>query len=361
FQSATSPHYRKSFFYCPTSHPSSASENPSSSATVPIMETVSNMATQAAKLVWGGNSEEKEPISGAQGNVSHGEPFDAGNMDPSQQQTMSKTTGSNRDASTQSNAGASSLREDVGSNRQNTSRTVPATISAAGAERFKVTDDRERKSQVEEGVTNSRTPEDGTPQVGKVEEGVTNSRTPEDGTLQVGDRVTNSRTPEDGTSKSQPEDHGRGSKSIPRKGNASTSKATEESHFGDDGEDGDPNTSIMGDGPKPLNVVAKENGGDAGNNVDEKHKPDTDGEGGSGSSQQSKGTGEKHVMTSGFAADGGDFDATKPGAGREADRLMDQKKDQSGAGVDGTGSKESGNGQDKPSLGDRLKNKLHKH
>ena len=33
-----------------------------------------------------------------------------------------------------------------------------------------------------------------------------------------------------------------------------------------------------------------------------------------------EGTGEKYVKTTGMAVDGGDFDATKPGAGREADR-----------------------------------------
>ena len=33
-----------------------------------------------------------------------------------------------------------------------------------------------------------------------------------------------------------------------------------------------------------------------------------------------KGTGMKYVKSSGLAADGGDFDASKPGAGREAQR-----------------------------------------
>jgi hypothetical protein len=36
--------------------------------------------------------------------------------------------------------------------------------------------------------------------------------------------------------------------------------------------------------------------------------------------QEEAGTGEKYVKSSGFAAEGGDFDATKPGAGKEADR-----------------------------------------
>lgn len=38
--------------------------------------------------------------------------------------------------------------------------------------------------------------------------------------------------------------------------------------------------------------------------------------------QGEKGTGEKWVKSTGFAADGGDFDAAKPGAGKEADRKI---------------------------------------
>jgi len=41
--------------------------------------------------------------------------------------------------------------------------------------------------------------------------------------------------------------------------------------------------------------------------------------------EEEEGTGEQWVKTSGIAADGGDFDATKPGAGREANRLMEEK------------------------------------
>ena len=36
---------------------------------------------------------------------------------------------------------------------------------------------------------------------------------------------------------------------------------------------------------------------------------------------KAKGTGKEHVYSTGFAADGGDFDATQPGAGIEARRL----------------------------------------
>lgn len=65
--------------------------------------------------------------------------------------------------------------------------------------------------------------------------------------------------------------------------------------------------------------MARERGGDAANTGEQKtdKKDDPEGLGGSSSS---KGTGEQYVKTSGLQADGGDFDATKPGAGREADR-----------------------------------------
>jgi hypothetical protein len=46
---------------------------------------------------------------------------------------------------------------------------------------------------------------------------------------------------------------------------------------------------------------------------------------GGGEHGKVKGTGEQWIKTSGIAAEGGDFDATKPGAGREATRLMEEK------------------------------------
>jgi hypothetical protein len=98
-----------------------------------------------------------------------------------------------------------------------------------------------------------------------------------------------------------------------------------------------------------------------------------------------KGTGEEWVKTSGMAVDGGDFDATKPGAGREADRTLFQKlsrtlskadmvaglMEEKGVKKSTSGSTEavsdeqpastahSGTHKEKESLGDKLKNKLH--
>lgn len=99
-----------------------------------------------------------------------------------------------------------------------------------------------------------------------------------------------------------------------------------------------------------------------------------------------KGTGEHWVKTTGLAADGGNFDATKPGAGKEADRrislskirnileradsvsgLLEQKgvhKSESGqastqpAVTSLKDSKDSGD-KGKVSLSEKIKNKLH--
>lgn len=83
-----------------------------------------------------------------------------------------------------------------------------------------------------------------------------------------------------------------------------------------------------GPGPRPIDKLAKEHGGDAGNAPVEgqSSKPN---EVGSGAGESSNSENQPHdpkedeyITASGFAADGGDFDASKPGAGREADRKL---------------------------------------
>ncbi|KAF2798274.1 hypothetical protein K505DRAFT_267920 [Melanomma pulvis-pyrius CBS 109.77] len=82
--------------------------------------------------------------------------------------------------------------------------------------------------------------------------------------------------------------------------------------------------------------------------------------------ETSEGTGEQWVKTSGMSADGGDFDATKPGAGREADSLMEQKgihKTEPGKPSEPLPeSSGHGHGQaekEKVPLGEKIKAKLH--
>jgi len=139
---------------------------------------------------------------------------------------------------------------------------------------------------------------------------------------------------------------------------------------------------VDGPGPRPINEVAKEFGGDAGN-----AKPDAsastsnqhvdkggNAEGandddGPQKTSHGEGTGEKYVKSSGLQADGGDFDATNPGAGKEADRLLEKKgvhREVDTRGDDAAAESSHGDAaghaehKEKMSLADKIKSKLHK-
>jgi len=72
-----------------------------------------------------------------------------------------------------------------------------------------------------------------------------------------------------------------------------------------------------------------------------------------------EGTGTKYERSTGLAAEGGDFDATRPGAGREADRLLDEEGVQHGAAMGKRGSASEGSSKGIHGLGEKLKDKLH--
>jgi hypothetical protein len=107
--------------------------------------------------------------------------------------------------------------------------------------------------------------------------------------------------------------------------------------------------NVEGPGPRPIEELARERGGDAGNSA-ASAQAQTKSPAGAGAGQnivESVGTGDKtrrdsakgleeehhdvrsagkgdsgeaYVKSSGLAAEGGDFDASRPGAAREADR-----------------------------------------
>jgi hypothetical protein len=72
-----------------------------------------------------------------------------------------------------------------------------------------------------------------------------------------------------------------------------------------------------------------------------------------------KGTGEQWVKSTGTAADGGDFDAAKPGAGREADRLLEQQGIHHEPHPSQANVAEPTEKHEKPKLGEKIKEKLH--
>ncbi|CRK16830.1 hypothetical protein BN1723_011110 [Verticillium longisporum] len=135
-----------------------------------------------------------------------------------------------------------------------------------------------------------------------------------------------------------------------------------------------PNVDLSKPGPKPLETVAKEHGGDAGNISKDTPQPGTsstkavaanDTSDGPQSESHGTGTGEKHIKTTGFAAEGGDFDAANAGAAIEADRLVKEGghpgPSSPGTGLGHTDSKDSSGSGEKKSLKERIKAKLHKH
>jgi len=252
------------------------------------METITNVATAASKAVFGGADANKEPVSGAQGDVGRGEPYDAGNLDSESQERLEKT-----------------LSEDKASKDKTDTTTAAPPIA----------------------TTTSDKPD------------TTTSDKP-------------ATTNDDG-------DHPRADPAVPN-ASAVEDSTKEPEHV-------DP----KGPSPKPVDQVAREHGGDAGL----AHKPTTEDK--KDTEEDKKETEEKDkkpkttgevVHATGFAAEGGDFDATKPGAGKEADRLHEQG---SSPGIAPSGSQGDGasdsktskgkDGKDKPSLKDRIKAKLNRH
>ncbi|KAH8169620.1 hypothetical protein LIA77_10164 [Sarocladium implicatum] len=233
------------------------------------MDTINNVAAAASKTIFGDGSENKEPVSGRTGDVSKGEPYDAGNLDPEDQKKF---------------------------------ESLPTPTPGTEPKKpFHVTDDPTAAA------TTSTEP------------------TPK------GDSSAGQTDP-----KSNPTD---------------TTDHPEEETLGKQPE---------GPGPKPVAQLAQEHGGNAAAAAqDVKTEVKEDGEKVETKDDgKSKGTGEQVVHASGLQADGGDFDASKPGAGHEADRLMTEKGIAHG---DQPGDKSgSGSGSGKKSLKDRIKAKFNK-
>ncbi|KAI0541494.1 hypothetical protein GGR58DRAFT_456254 [Xylaria digitata] len=273
------------------------------------METINSMAASAAKAVWGETKPStEEPVSGRFGDTSKGEPYDAGNIEP-----ISANIG--KEASTNGLA-----------NGHVNGKTTEDAVSDAKFVKNTGT-----------AIETDDTPDNPSSDL-KAKSGPSDSSKGQDDT----------RSPED-------------PKTNPKSAPTDVSDAPEEGF--------NEAQKLEGPGPKPLAEVAKENGGNAGNSStssidnasNKKETKDSEGE----DQSKSEGTGEQYVKSSGLRADGGDFDVTKPGAGREADRLMEEKgirnptdpNSKPDSTHDGCGSPTSG----KKSLGQKIKDKLHRH
>ncbi|KAK9421214.1 hypothetical protein SUNI508_06062 [Seiridium unicorne] len=298
------------------------------------METINGIATAAAKAVWGENTTDgKEPVSGQQGDTSVGEPFDKGNAEEPQSTTSTiGQTGTHTDTSKSTSgeypdrtAGTSTTGASTSSTGDNSKPAEFAKSTGTAAESSDVPDNKQTE------LKSKDTPAD-------TSKGQNDVRDPEDPQTNPKNNPTDVDNTEEGINKGQ---------------------------------------KLDGAGPKPLTEVAKEHGGDAGNSATKSTSGEGESKEAAGDSDdpndprapsKGEGTGEKYVKSSGLHADGGDFDATNPGAGREADRLLEEKGihvdkgDPKGPSTDDTTTSSTGaEDKEKKSLKDKIKDKLHRH
>ncbi|KAL8397717.1 hypothetical protein RB594_004427 [Gaeumannomyces avenae] len=244
------------------------------------MDTINNIANAATKAIWGENPPNttdaagkpspppppptEEPISGVQGDPSKGEPFDAGN------------------------APENAVAVDASTPTTPASTAAPTTAADAGK------DAAGQENKPTNGAAHAHP----------------SSKTPGDSTAHQSDTRT------------------------PGEGKTSPSAAAEMNDVDNTKVEPLDPASIKGPGPKPLEQVAREHGGDAGSAAHDdadadaakpQQTPSAPKEDEGVKKSESRGSGEKFVKASGLAADGGDFDAANPGAGREADRLLEEK------------------------------------
>ncbi|KAK0622965.1 hypothetical protein B0T14DRAFT_158872 [Immersiella caudata] len=278
------------------------------------MESINHIKEVATKAIWGDNNASQEPVSGVNGDVSKGEPYDAGNMEPAE---ITKDTAPGE--------------------------TGTATVETDLPAQPKPTQQRETKTY----GSGSDVPS-------------TNPTTVKDSSQLPGDST---KAQNDVRDPSDPDAHHH---------NAFAKNNVDDAGSGLDV--GDNPEKLDGPGPRPLEVIAKENGGDAGKHsgssngsVDKQKDPEP--------GIDKVGTGELYVKSSGMEADGGDFDAAKPGAGREADRLLEEKgvhtngshgkkgvvNGNGGGGAEANGGVNvNGGKEEKVSLKAKIKAKLHR-
>ncbi|KAG5925912.1 hypothetical protein E4U42_003819 [Claviceps africana] len=404
------------------------------------METITNLAQSAVKAVWGDGSNKKEPVSGAQGDVAKGEPFDGGNIEAdatTASATKDTTPAAEADkqqapAGTDSNAvsgaqvplagepalakaqpsSSSSVKDvkgskdvkdvkdkavaavvvDQASKQKPKEVQVPPKESAPAKPQPSTTTTTASAKDVKDNKNNivvvDKAAKQPTTQVSPTKESAPAKPQPSTTTATttttttssssstkdvkdnknniVVDKAAKQPTTQVSPAKESAPVNSQPSRTADSKDNSNIAPAAKK----------DDEKQVTGPGPKPLATVAKENGGDAGNarpDSKSKSKPKTPESpkqaAASNKDAQEKGTGDLYVKTSGLAADGGNFDVTKPGAGKEADRLMEEKglhretaNSSKAPKSDAAPSSAANNGQkahEKPSIKDRVKDKLH--
>ncbi|TGO57951.1 hypothetical protein BCON_0060g00250 [Botryotinia convoluta] len=321
------------------------------------METVNNIAAAASKVIWGEPQETTdaanatvvpetkgtEPISGELGDTKKGEPYDLGNADSTTtQNTLSSLTDSTTstftptDTTTLSPPGLAAKPLDSSSiSTSPTPDSISRTLAETHIAPLSSTDSSNPST-----TSSSFKPTSEKPLISEhINPNLPETSTPGEKSLPTSVPTTD----------------------IPSSTTSTSNKAI------------DPSTPNLA----PLSSLATETPNPTGKPI-EKPSSTANAQGvptdlqplGSKSEsekQDTQGTGEKHIKSSGLVAEGGGFDATRPGAGREADRLLGREGSAVGGseGKGETGSEEEhGEGKKEGKLThlkEKIKEKLHKH
>lgn len=264
------------------------------------METINNVVSGATKVIWGepnkAGTAGQEPISGQSGAGTASEPFDQGNQNETLGQNESTTGSSFNPTETSTGSMLPSLHLSLFYNTTNTNPLAdskpsmddtnttspeynPAKTSEHPGQKQQGGDrPAEEPSSHEVSAINNKTE--------AAEEAQDDSTSPSASNTHITSDEQREKLAEKGELPHDPNDHS----GEPMKMHNAGGKS--------DPEGGEPGESIKTKTERSASV-AHEGGGEHGKEY---------------------GTGEQWVKTSGVAADGGDFDVTKPGAGREATR-----------------------------------------
>lgn len=296
------------------------------------METINNVTSAATRAIWGDSASANksqstesgtEPLSGATGNTASGEPYDTGNKDPTN--TKSATTPGKTETYYSPESGVSSHDVKKTDTFGNTAATGPI---------------RPEHDTDKTGMTSANQHSNS---FGSDRPSNANDTSGPGAEPSVG--ADPASAPQN-TQKQQGADRPREEPSSDEHTRIKETKANAEK-----AQDMDTN----GPGPQPSSTTNNSATGPPSSSGDDN---------GLQKESHGTGTGEKYVKSSGLKADGGDFDAANPGAGKEADRLLETK------GVHREPVNKSGGGdtkpdplekESKPSLGEKIKAKLHKH
>ncbi|KAM7207353.1 putative glycine-rich cell wall structural protein 1 protein [Naviculisporaceae sp. PSN 640] len=304
------------------------------------METINNITQAATKAIWG-TPTSQEPVSGKTGDVSKGEPYDAGNMgDPPEHiENAQPETPNERPKQSSALPTSSEVEKSLAAISDLTINKQSSTSTS---------DNASHKPSSEPSINPTKVkPSSAVP--GDASHAQNDVRSPSDPDTKHESTHVQARQNVDDTT-----------------GGLDTNDNPEK---------------LEGPGPRPVAEIAKEHGGDAGkvsreglassnsssasSSASSAHSSDS----GLGKRETEEddpkagpGKGLLYVRSSGLKADGGDFDATKPGAGREADRLLEQKgvhRDDKSGGLTGE-MPDEGHSKEKKSLKQKIKAKLHK-